>query len=131
VYVNPDNNTDTLAVTFAAGDIISDVSDAAWDLDGAGGAAKSAADVQTEINKATSYLVKAEKYEEKIERQMTITDNMIQSKKAAQSIITDIDEVEELNKATNEQIRQQATIAMIAQANVSQSYISMLYGGKL
>ncbi len=130
VYINPDNNTDTLAITFEAGDIITDVSAAAWDLDGAGGAAKSANDVQTEINKATTYLVKANKYEEKIDRQITITDNMIEAKRAAQSLITDIDEVEELNKATGQQIRQQATLAMIAQANLSQSYISVLYGGR-
>ncbi len=127
VYVNPDDTNDTLAIAFAAGDIIVDVSGAAWDLDGGGGAAKAASDVQAEIEKVTSYLVKAEGYVDRIDRQGSIADAIVQGKKAAQSVITDIDEVEEMSKATNLQIRQQAAISMMAQANLSRAGIMQLF----
>jgi flagellin len=127
VYINPDNTSDTLAITFVAGDIISDVSTADWNLDGVGGGPQTAATVQTEINKVTSYIVKAEGYSNKIDRQLTITDTIVNSKEAAKSLITDIDEAEEISNATEMQIRQQATIAMISQANMARQGILKLF----
>jgi flagellin-like hook-associated protein FlgL len=129
VYINPDNITDTLAIAFVAGDVISDVSTAAWNLDGVGGGPKTAANVQTEINTITSYLVKAEEYVDKIDKQVTITDTIIDSKEAAKSLITDIDDAKEMALATEMQIRQQAAVAMIAQANLIHANIARLYGG--
>lgn len=135
VGIDPTTAANKLSVTFAAGDIISDLSDGTWHLDdtsGSGGeVGKTANNVQDEIDKATSYLVKAEGYVTKIERQIDITDTIIASKEAAKSLITDIDEVEEMNDATTLQIRQQATVAMIAQANLSRQSISKLFGGTL
>jgi flagellin len=129
VYVNPDNTTDTLAIAFAAGDIISDVAGVTWNLDGVGGGPTSAAAVQTEINTMTSYLIKAEKYVDKIDKQITITDDLVLSKQATQSLIMDVDDAAETAKATELEVRQQATVAMIAQANLSHSNIARLYGG--
>ncbi|MBN1982051.1 MAG: hypothetical protein JW795_11000 [Chitinivibrionales bacterium] len=134
VYLNPDNTTDTLSITFDASDIISITSAtvSAWDLsatdDGAGDVAKTAADVQTELDKITSYVVKAEGYVSKIDRQIDITDTIMESKEASKSLITDIDEVAEIQESTKLQIRQQASIAMLAQANLLNSSIARLYG---
>lgn len=58
---------------------------------------------------------------------MDLTDIAINSKEAAASLITDIDEMKELALATDLQIRQQASIAMMAQANVSRQGILQLY----
>jgi flagellin-like hook-associated protein FlgL len=79
------------------------------------------------IGKVTSYLTKASGYSEDIQRHMDLTDIVINSKEAAASLITDIDEVKEMATATDLQIRQQASIAMIAQANISQQGILQLY----
>jgi flagellin len=137
VFINPDNTSDTLGLTFTAGDIIADVSGesdvghSTWHLDDTtldgGEVGKTAANLQTEIDKATSYLIKAEGYTTKIDRQLTMTDTIVTSKQAAQSLITDIDDAEELSKATEMQIRQQATIAMISQANMERAGLMKLF----
>ena len=127
VEINPDNTNDKISITYAATDItaIATAAEATnWFL---GGGGKSATNVQTEIDKAVSYLVKSEGFSTRIDRQISITDTITNSKNAAKSIITDIDEVEEITKATDLQIRQQAAIAMIAQANVGREGILQLY----
>jgi flagellin len=83
--------------------------------------------INTQLTAATSYLAKSESYDKSIDRQLRISDTIIQSKQAAISMITDIDEVSEMNKKTDLQIRQQASIAMMAQAQMSRSSITRLF----
>lgn len=79
------------------------------------------------LTAATSYLSKAVSYDRSIDRQLRISDTIIQSKEAAISFISDIDEVSELSRKTDLQIRQEASIAMLAQAQLLRSSITKLY----
>jgi flagellin len=83
--------------------------------------------VQTQLNTTTLYVVKADSFSEHASRQINTTDTIVQSKKAVISLITNIDEAEELSNQTELSIRQQATVAMIAQANSLQGIVARLY----
>ena len=83
------------------------------------------ADASMEV--ATTYIARASGFSEDIQRHMDLTDITINSKEAAASLITDVDEMKELALATDLQIRQQASISMMAQANVSRQGILQLY----
>jgi len=115
--VNPDTTT-KLTVAFAAGDIVDtanfDITDTTGKLD-------------TEIGKATSYTVKAESYLSQIDRQIKLNENLITNKESTYEALTSIDEVKSLAKVTDLQVRQQATIAMIAQANNMAGGVSRLF----
>jgi flagellin len=125
--------TGKLSITFAAGDIANPATPSITGFvvgDAATTATNKTTDitaVDAEITKATSYLVKAESYDKSIDRQIRISDTIMQSKQSAISLITDIDEVSEMNKQTDLQIRQQASIAMMAQARLSRSSIARLF----
>ncbi len=83
--------------------------------------------VDAEIAKAASYLAKASGFSEDLDRHIDLTDTIINSKEATNSLITEIDDVKELAALTDLQIRQQATIALIAQANNIRAAIASLY----
>jgi flagellin len=117
VALDPDG-AGSFDVSFASGDI---VSVSALTISGGSTA------IQDELDTATLFVVKAEGYADHAARNMDMTDTIIQSKEAAISLITDIDEAEEMNKSIELQIRQQASIAMIAQANVARQGIISLY----
>ena len=85
------------------------------------------ANVANEIATATEYVARASGFSEDLQRHMDLTDIAINSKEAAASLITDVDEMKELALATDLQVRQQASIAMMAQANVSRQGILQLY----
>lgn len=133
VSLDPDGNGQ-LAITFAAGDIANPatptltgfvVSDAATTTTNK---TNELAALNAQITAATSYLVKAQSYDKSADRQIRISDTIVQSKQSAISLITDIDEVSEMNKKTDLMIRQQASVSMLAQAQVSRSAISRLFG---
>jgi len=86
-----------------------------------------AADVQTEIDNALSYLSQAKAYDGIAERQINLTATIVASKEAVMSMITDIDEAEETNNALDQSIRQQAAMSMMSQANLSRQAILKLY----
>ncbi len=132
VNLDPDG-TGQLEITFAAGDIAVPatptltgfvVGDAATTTTNQ---TNELAALNTEITAATSYLVKAQAYDKSVDRQLRISDTIIQSKQSAISLITDIDEVSEMNKQTDLMIRQQASISMLAQAQMSRSAITRLF----
>ena len=117
--INPDDAK--LSITFAAGDVIADLS--SWTLSGG----KTATDVQDELKKATSFTIKAEGYLTQVDRQIKMNENIISNKESTYSALTDLDEVKALTKATDLQVRQQASIAMIAQANNMAGSVARLY----
>jgi flagellin len=65
-----------------------------------------------------------------LQSHLNITDSIMQNTKSAQSSITDIDQMQEIINFTQEDIRSQTSIAMMAQANVSQRSLLYLYGLK-
>jgi flagellin len=83
--------------------------------------------IQNEINNAETYVSEMQSYGTQIDRQMTLSDNVISSKQATVSAIMDVDEATEMTNVTNLQIRQQATASMMAQANSSQVAIAKLF----
>lgn len=115
------NGTASLSMNFSA--VADTTKVAAFDI--TKGSAVS--DVQTEIDNTLTYLSEAKASDQTASQQMNLTDTIITSKKSVQSLITDIDDAEETAKATDLQVRQQAAIAMIAQANMSNQAIIRLY----
>lgn len=84
-------------------------------------------DVQTEISSMLTYLSEAKAYNEIAEQQLNLTTTIINSKQAVVSLITDIDEAQETNRVLDLSVRQQASVAMLAQGNMVQNSISKLY----
>ena len=84
-------------------------------------------DVQTEIDSMLTYLSQAKSFDNITSQQINLTDTIINSKKAVESLISDIDEAEQTGKIVDLSIRQQASVALMSQANMIQSAISKLY----
>lgn len=120
VDIDPDANGQ-FEVFFSAGDIVDTSA-----LTITGGTTAAAA-IQTELDTATLFVVKAESFSTSAQRQIDMTDTVIQSKQAIKSLITDIDEAEEMTNSIEMQIRQQASIAMLSQANLARQSIMNLY----
>ncbi len=117
--VNLDPDGRTLTVTFSAEPSSANI--AAFDVTGN-------PDIGTEITAIRTYLSEAEHFSNTIDRQLDLITTIIESKEAAKSVITDIDEAEEKANLTTYQLRTQASLAMIAQGNLNQSYIATLFG---
>jgi len=83
--------------------------------------------IQTQIETATSFLAQAQALGDNIDRHANLTNITINSKEATASAITDIDDAKELANRTDLQVRQQAAISMLSQANVSRMGIMQLY----
>jgi len=93
-----------------------------------GGAATSVVDqIDTEIESMLSYLSEAKAFDAIAEQQLKLNDTIISSKEAVKSLITDIDEAAETSKMIDESVRQQSTVSMIAQANMSRQSVLKLY----
>ncbi len=76
---------------------------------------------------ANNFLNKAKGFDTALTNASSFADNAIANKQAAKSAITDINDAEEMAKATDLQVRQQATVAMMAQANTTRQGIMKLY----
>ncbi len=122
VQLDPDGASGSFDVTFVEANDFPSAAELVLLVATDGGTTADAA-----IAKVTSYLSKASGFSEDLQRHMDLTDIVINSKEAAASLITDIDEIKEMTLATDLQIRQQASIAMMAQANISQQGIMQLY----
>ena len=84
-------------------------------------------DVQAEIDSALVYLSEAKSFDAIADQQLNLTGTIINSKKAVMSLITDIDDAEEMSKVLDLSLRQQASMAMMAQGNIIQSSLLKLY----
>ena len=62
-----------------------------------------------------------------VDHQVNVTDTVIQSKQAAYSEVAEIDDAKEMAKQTALNVRQQASVAMMAQANMAQQGIMRLF----
>ena len=69
-------------------------------------------------------------YSTGLQSPITITGSIMQNTQSVQSSITNIDQMQEMINYIQEDIRGQTSIAMMAQANVSQRAILFLYGLK-
>jgi len=84
-------------------------------------------DIDNVLTSAATYTATAESFSSAVDRQLTINQNTIAAKEDTASAIGAIDEVAAISKATALAVRQQATISMAAQANISQSNLARLF----
>lgn len=85
------------------------------------------ASIQTEIDSSLTYMSEAKGYSNIIDSQMKLNDTIVNSKQAVKSLITDIDEASEMSKMLDQNVRQQAAMSMLSQANVSRQIVMKLY----
>jgi flagellin-like hook-associated protein FlgL len=74
-----------------------------------------------------NYVSFMQAFSDQVAQHLKLTDSIISSKQAVVSVIMDIDEVAEMTALTSLQIRQQATVAMMAQATETLKYGAKLY----
>ena len=67
-------------------------------------------------------------YKRSLQAHVNIADSIMQNSQSARSSLTDSNEVEDMMNFTTLDIRQQTLVAMLAQGNVSQGSLLMLYG---
>jgi flagellin len=82
------------------------------------------------ITDVKTFLANISAYSTGLQSHLNITDSIMQNTQSADSSLTDIDQMQEMINYTQEDIRSQATMAMIAQANMSQRAMLYLYGIK-
>jgi flagellin-like hook-associated protein FlgL len=81
----------------------------------------------TAATNALTYLTDVQGWGKTLDTMASITDTIIAGKKSAIEEVSGINEAEELAKVTDLQIRQQAAISMMSQANVSRQGILQLF----
>jgi flagellin len=84
-------------------------------------------DVATEITAAQAYVADISSFQTAVNREMKLNDTIIAGKEATVSALINVDEVKELANVTNLQVRQQATVSMMSQANVSNASLARLF----
>ena len=85
-------------------------------------------DVATEITAAQSYVADLSSFGTAISREMKLLDVVNADKKATVAALINVDELTEMANVTNLQVRQQAAVSMMSQANVSQAALARLFG---
>jgi flagellin-like hook-associated protein FlgL len=85
------------------------------------------ATINDALKTVATYTAEADAFTAQTDRQLTINQNIIAAKENTVAAIGSIDEVSAIGKATALQVRQQATIAMASQANLSQLNLARLF----
>lgn len=120
VVLSPSDMSNKLTISFDAGDI---VDPAQFDVTGLslGSADETTvnAALDEQYGKAMSYLSKVGTNIHRIESQTAVAQSVIDNSAAYESTINDVDDAKELSKVTEFDIRQQAALSMLAQANNS------------
>lgn len=80
-----------------------------------------------QIDNMLTYMSEAKSFDAIANQQLNLTNTIINSKNAVMSLITDIDEADEMNNALDQSIRQQAAMSMLSQANMSRQAVMKLY----
>jgi flagellin len=83
--------------------------------------------IGAELTAAQTYVAEMNSYGTEISRAMKLNDTVVSGKQATVSALINVDEIQEMAKVTNLQVRQQATVSMMSQANVSQAALSRLF----
>jgi hypothetical protein len=132
IYTGNKNDIETASVTLGDGTSTLEL-DVSGILDGGSSKfeslteASSVTDIESALGEIVQYTATAEAFSATADRQLTINENIIAAKNDTAANIGAIDEVQSISKATAIAVRQQATIAMASQANISQSNIARLF----
>jgi flagellin-like hook-associated protein FlgL len=84
--------------------------------------------VSTAITDTRTFQGTVAGYKRSLQAHVNIADSIMQNSESARSSLTDSNEVEDMMNFTTLDIRQQTLVAMLAQGNVSQNSLLMLYG---
>jgi flagellin len=127
---NPLDDTQRLVINPGAAVSAADIS--ALTPDAAATPAEDIGDVQNHLDAAMAdvktFLGNINAYSTGLQSHINITNSIMQNTQSVASSITDIDQIQEMLTYTQEDIRSQTSLAMIAQANVSQRSVLLLYG---
>lgn len=129
VILSPSDMSNKLTISFDAGDVVD-----ATQLDvtgislGSPDEATVTAAMDVQYDKAMSYVTKVSSYIHRIEAQKSVAQSVIDNSTAYESTINDVDDAKELSRVTENDIRQQAALSMLAQANNSRFGILKLLG---
>ena len=115
IMLNPNDISQTLDITYANGDLV-DTSTLA--VDAGADYAATIAIIDTELNKNMNYLSKTSGYIYSVNAQISVTNSMIESSSAGEAAINNVDEAKEMKELVAQEIRQQAAVSMISQANM-------------
>ena len=85
------------------------------------------ADLQTEVDNSLTYMSEAKSFNNIIDNQISLNKTIVNSKEAVKSLITDIDEATESSKMIDQNVRQNAAMSMLSQANMSRQAVMKLY----
>lgn len=116
-------NGNSLALSFVVANDAVTYANTAWDND----YATTEAAIDAEIAKVSSFSAKVGGYEATIDSQDTFISTMIANLDSAQSSITAINVLEETTKYVAHDVRQQAAVSIMAQANLSRRAILNLF----
>jgi flagellin len=83
--------------------------------------------ISTELTAAQTYVAEMNSFGTEISRAMKLNDTVVSGKQATVSALINVDEIQEMANVTNLQVRQQATVSMMSQANVSQAALARLF----
>jgi len=91
------------------------------------GTAATSGAVNTLLNEVATFTSRAEAFNTTIDRQLTINQNMMSAREQTISAVRDVDDMRAIQQATNLEIRRNASVSMMAQANISQGVIARLF----
>jgi len=123
VRINPNDPSKKMTLSLDTVDPTTDLAAAKLKIDDAS--------IDTNMDAAfqsvAKYTATAEGFNSAVNRQMTINQNIMAAKENTISAVRDIDDIAAIGKATALEIRQQASLSMIAQANISQASLVKLF----
>jgi flagellin-like hook-associated protein FlgL len=122
INLDPDDLTNKIDITYDANDIV-DATGLDIDL---GDEAASDTAVDTQLDRALSYLSKTSTYVKRIETHLDLVSNAQENLDAFESTINGVDDVAEMSNVIDMDIRQQASLSMIAQGNMSRMNVLKL-----
>jgi len=125
----PEPGSDSQRMLIAPGEAVT--GDHIDDLDlGANNVGDMGAAITAAMTDVQTFLGNISAYSTGLQSHLNITDSIMQNTQSAKSSITDIDQAQEMITYTQQDILAQASMAIIAQANMSQRSILYLYGMK-
>ncbi len=98
------------------------------DISSTGDTNDALSDVEAALDDVETFLSNVAGKNVAVESHLNITDSIMENAESARSNLMDVEEAREMIEYTKYNIRQQATMAMISQANMSRSSILALYG---
>lgn len=126
MMVDPNDPTQTLDITFAAGDLV-DATPGAMTIDDGVSESSTMAAIDAELDSAMTYIAKVSGYMQSIDSQIAIGDSVIENGSAYESTLNGVDDARELSNVVTHEIRQRASLSMLSQGNMIRMGILRLF----